>query len=100
MKALVYTAPNTLEMREVDQPQPATGEALLRVQATGICGSDMGGFLGHSPRRIPPLVLGHELVGIIESCDVPSHHPGMRVCVNPVFSCLRCDNCLAGRQNI
>ncbi|MDP6356942.1 MAG: alcohol dehydrogenase catalytic domain-containing protein [Planctomycetota bacterium] len=100
MKALVYAAPNTLEMREVDQPQPATGEALLRVQAAGICGSDMGGFLGHSPRRKPPLILGHELVGIIESCDVPSHHPGMRVCVNPVFSCLRCDNCLAGRQNI
>ncbi|MDA0838800.1 MAG: alcohol dehydrogenase catalytic domain-containing protein [Planctomycetota bacterium] len=100
MKALVYTAPNTLEMRDVDLPQPASAEALLRVQAAGICGSDMGGFLGHSLRRKPPLVLGHELVGTVVSCDSPSFQPGTRVCVNPVFSCLRCDNCLAGRQNI
>lgn len=100
MKALVYTAPNALEMRDVDLPQPASAEALLRVQAAGICGSDMGGFLGHSLRRKPPLVLGHELVGTVVSCDSPSFQPGTRVCVNPVFSCLRCDNCLAGRQNI
>lgn len=100
MKALVYTAPRRVEIREMDQPRPGPGEALIRVQTAGICGSDMSGFLGHSTRRRPPLILGHEVAGRVEAIEGPGFQPGERVCINPLFACLRCENCLAGRQNL
>ena len=102
MKALVYTAPRTLEMREVEEPRPGPGEVLIRVSMTGICGSDMHGFLGHSARRKPGLVLGHETHGTVsalgEGVDKSLDSPG--VSVNPLIACGRCAACRAGRQNV
>lgn len=92
MRALVYTAPHRVEMLEVDRPRPAAGESEIAVVAAGICGSDMSGFLGHSRRRIPPLVMGHELVG--RKAD------GRRVVANPLINCGRCTACLSGAQNL
>jgi threonine dehydrogenase-like Zn-dependent dehydrogenase len=92
MRALVYTAPHQVEMQDVDRPQPLAGESEIAVMAAGICGSDISGFLGHSRRRIPPLVLGHELVG--------RRRDGKRVVVNPLISCGRCTACLGGAQNL
>ncbi|MFT7391830.1 MAG: threonine dehydrogenase-like Zn-dependent dehydrogenase, partial [Paracoccaceae bacterium] len=63
MKALVYTGPRALDYRDAPDPAPAPGEALLRVDAVGICGSDMHAFLGHDDRRPAPLILGHEAAG-------------------------------------
>ena len=65
MKALVYTAPNEVTLRDEPDPVPAAGEVVLRIDAVGICGSDMHAFHGHDPRRMPPLILGHELAGTI-----------------------------------
>jgi threonine dehydrogenase-like Zn-dependent dehydrogenase len=92
MRALVYTAPRQVTME--DRPRPVTGtdEVEIAVAAAGICGSDVSGFLGHSRRRIPPLVLGHELVGRTED--------GKRVVANPLISCGRCTACLSGAQNL
>lgn len=92
MRALVYTAPGRVEMEE--RPRPAAGpqEVEIAVSAAGICGSDISGFLGHSRRRVPPLVLGHELVG--RTAD------GRRVVANPLISCGRCTACLSGAQNL
>jgi threonine dehydrogenase-like Zn-dependent dehydrogenase len=68
MKALVYTRPMNVEMRELDAPQLRDSEVLVRVRACGVCGSDLHGFRGNSSRRVPPLVLGHEFSGdIIEN---------------------------------
>ena len=92
MRALVYTAPHQLELREIDRPARRSGEIEVAVEAAGICGSDISGFLGHSRRRVPPLVLGHELVG--------RGPDGKRVVVNPLFSCGRCTACLSGAQNL
>lgn len=92
MRALVYTAPHQVEMQDVARPQPLAGESEIAVMAAGICGSDISGFLGHSRRRIPPLVLGHELVG--------RRSDGKRVVVNPLISCGRCTACLSGAQNL
>ena len=91
MRALVYTGSHQVEMRDVARPQPLEGESEIAVMAAGICGSDISGFLGHS-RRIPPLVLGHELVG--------RRRDGKRVVVNPLINCGRCTACLAGAQNL
>ena len=65
MKALVYTGPQSLELRDVPDPQPGPGEALVRVEAVGICGSDMHAWLGHDERRPAPLILGHEVAGTL-----------------------------------
>jgi threonine dehydrogenase-like Zn-dependent dehydrogenase len=92
MRALVYIAPHKVEMQDVARPQPLEGESEIAVMAAGICGSDISGFLGHSRRRIPPLVLGHELVG--------RRRDGKRVVVNPLISCGRCMACLSGAQNL
>ncbi len=92
MRALVYTAPHKVEMQQVDRPRPAAGESEIAVLAAGICGSDMSGFLGHSRRRIPPLVMGHELVGLTAD--------GRRVVVNPLINCGRCAACKSGAQNL
>ena len=63
MKALVYTGPQQVEYRDEPGPRLAAGEVVLRIDAVGICGSDMHAYHGHDPRRIPPLILGHEFAG-------------------------------------
>ncbi|MEX0337416.1 MAG: alcohol dehydrogenase catalytic domain-containing protein, partial [Arenibacterium sp.] len=58
MKALVYDGPETLGFRDVPDPTPTgNDEHLIRVDAVGICGSDMHAYLGHDDRRPAPLIL-------------------------------------------
>ncbi len=92
MRALVYTAPEKVELEDYPRPRPGAGEVEVAVELAGICGSDISGFLGHSALRKPPLVLGHELVGRLSD--------GRRVIANPLISCGSCDACLSGAQNL
>lgn len=92
MRALVYSDVETVSMREMPSPTPAPHETLVAIEHAGICGSDISGFLGHSPRRKPPLVLGHELVGRLPD--------GERVVANPLITCGHCNACLSGHQNL
>lgn len=92
MRALVYTAPERVELQDQLRPRLRPGEEEVSVEVAGICGSDISGFLGHSALRKPPLVLGHELVGRLSD--------GRRVVANPLTSCGRCEACLAGTQNL
>ncbi len=92
MRALVYTAPCQVTLKELPHPRPAVGESEIAVTAAGICGSDLSGFLGRSRHRTPPLVLGHELVGRSPG--------GRRVVANPLIGCGRCAACLSGAQNL
>ncbi len=92
MRALVYTAPEKLEMEERPRPEPGPGEEEVGIEFAGVCGSDISGFLGHSALRKPPLVLGHELVG--------RRRDGRRVVANPLVSCGHCDACISGAQNL
>ncbi len=65
MKALVLTEYNAFAIQELPRPTLAPDEVLVRVQAVGICGSDVHGMDGNTGRRIPPMVMGHEAAGII-----------------------------------
>ena len=65
MKALVLEEYNKLVYRDVDEPQPASGEVLIKVKACGICGSDVHGLDGSTGRRQPPVIMGHEASGVI-----------------------------------
>lgn len=96
MKAMVYTKPYEMVLRDEPDPSPAAGEALIRVDAVGICGSDMHGYHGHDPRRVPPLILGHEAAGTV----IAGPGAGRRVVVNPLMTCGRCADCLGGRSNL
>jgi threonine dehydrogenase-like Zn-dependent dehydrogenase len=96
MKALVYTAPEHLEMREMPDPVPAAGEVLIQVRSVGICGSDMHAFLGHDDRRPAPLILGHEVSGIATGDGMTNQ----RVTVNPLVTCGTCRACMAGQTNL
>jgi alcohol dehydrogenase len=69
---------------------------LVKVEAVGICGSDMHAWHGHDPRRVPPLILGHEACGTV--LDGPD--PGARVVCNPLITCGACDFCQSGRSNL
>jgi 2-desacetyl-2-hydroxyethyl bacteriochlorophyllide A dehydrogenase len=102
MKALVYTGPGHVEIQAVAKPTVQPGDALLEIQASGICGSDIHGFLGHSERRRPGLILGHEAVATIAEVhsSVTGWKAGQRVVVNPLINCGACAACLAGKQNL
>ena len=63
MQALLYLPSYELEVCEVPRPSIGADEVLVRVEAAGICGSDVHGVASRSPRRTPPLVMGHELCG-------------------------------------
>jgi threonine dehydrogenase-like Zn-dependent dehydrogenase len=67
MKALVYTATNEVIYRQEPDPVPGAGESLVKVEASGICGSDMHAYHGKDPRRVPPLIFGHEVAGTVVS---------------------------------
>src|ERR671912_2543313 len=96
MKALVYTGPNALDFRDEADPVPADGEVLVRVEAVGICGSDMHAYHGHDSRRPAPLILGHEAAGRIAS----GPNAGRRVAVNPLVTCGPCEVCAGGRAHL
>ena len=67
MKALVYTKADEVVYRDEPDPVPGEGQVLVKVAASGICGSDMHAYHGHDPRRVPPLILGHEVAGTVAS---------------------------------
>ncbi|MDA7946193.1 MAG: alcohol dehydrogenase catalytic domain-containing protein [Hyphomicrobiaceae bacterium] len=96
MKALVYTGPKQLSFQDMPDPAPEGGETLIEVDASGICGSDMHAWLGHDERRPAPLILGHEVAGMI----IAGPSAGTRVVVNPLVTCGTCEMCLQGRTNI
>src|SRR5260221_12985547 len=79
VQAVVYSAPMTLEVLDVVDPQPQPGEVIVNVRAVGICGSELEGFASASPFRVPPLIMGHEIAGVVAS-------PGAHVAVRSLLS--------------
>ncbi len=96
MKALVYTATMEMEIRDVPAPDAGAGRVVLDVACCGICGSDMHAYHGKDPRRVPPLVLGHEAAGVARS----GKFAGRRVVVNPLMTCGKCAVCREGREHL
>ena len=97
MKALVYTGTESVEYRDEPEPQvTGSSEVLLAVDACGLCGSDMHAYHGLDARRVPPLILGHEVTGVIQN----GARKGQRAIVNPLISCGTCDECIGGRAHL
>ena len=85
MKALVYTGKEELNYQDFKNPNLVKGESIIKVSASGICGSDMHAYHGKDTRRVPPLILGHEISGTIEQ----GKNKGAKVIINLGMRCGR-----------
>ena len=96
MQALVYTGTNKIDFREEKDPIAKPGESIIKVKASGICGSDMHAYHGNDERRIPPLILGHEVSGT----SLDGKFKNKDVVINPLISCENCDYCKNGSEHL
>ncbi len=101
-RAAVMTAPRTFELREFPLPAIGPDDGLLRVEACGICGSDVEQYKGHLGQRGLPMVPGHEPLGIIEEVGERAARrwgvsAGDRVAVEILIPCRACHLCLTGQ---
>jgi len=102
MKALMLSEYRQLDLVDVPLPELASDEILLRVEACGICGSDVHGYDGSSGRRIPPVIMGHEAAGVIAEvgADVTEWKKGDRATFDSTLYCGGCSYCLRGDVNL
>ncbi|HEU5486231.1 MAG TPA: zinc-binding dehydrogenase [Microlunatus sp.] len=104
MKALMLLADGRVEVRDHPRPTPGQDEVLVRVAAAGVCGSDLHMWRGtQSWPTAPPVVLGHEVSGVIADvgADVVEWQQGERVvCETAARICGRCRLCRTGLYNL
>lgn len=102
MKAIVWNGPEQMGIEEVLEPNVGPGLVKLRPTATGICGSEIEGYLGRMGNRTPPLVMGHEFAGIVTEVGegVDDALIGQTVAVNPLYGDGTCRLCRAGMTNL
>ena len=100
MKSIRIPQPNQVELIEREAPEPRAGEVLLRVAASGICGTDIhilrGEYMGGYP-----VIPGHEFAGEVVAlgAGVTRVRLGERAAVEPNIACERCEECLNNREN-
>jgi L-iditol 2-dehydrogenase len=102
MKALVLRAYRQLVWEDAPDPKPGPSDALIRVKACGICGSDVHGLDGSTGRRVPPLIMGHEAAGVIADAgkDVTGWSVDERVTFDSTDYCGDCFFCRRGQINL
>jgi len=90
-----------MPLRDVPKPEPGANEVGVKIEAVGVCGSDVHGYKGTTGRRKPPIIMGHEFSGTIVSvgAGVRDYEVGDRVVAMPLLTCGYCDNCRAGFPN-
>src|SRR5262245_22879861 len=99
MKAMVLTAPRTLVRDEVARPGATSGEVLVRVMHSGICGTDFKIFNGAIPVRYPR-IMGHEMAGEVVDAGSSTLRTGDRVIVDPQLYCRACFHCRIGQTHL
>lgn len=104
MRALVLAAPGrSLEESELPVPEPGPGESRVKVVACGLCHTDLH-YLDHgvATAKTPPLVLGHEISGVVDAVGAgpSSLAPGAPVLVPALLPCGRCGYCRSGHENL
>jgi L-iditol 2-dehydrogenase len=102
MKSLLLSEYSHLELADLPVPQVGREEVMVRVEACGICGSDVHGYDGSTGRRIPPIVMGHEAAGTVEAvgADVKNYSKGDRVTFDSTVYCGKCEYCMHGQINL
>jgi L-iditol 2-dehydrogenase len=97
MQAVVLHAPADISLARVEVPTPRPDEALIRVAACGVCGSDIGRMLHKGAHQLP-LICGHEFSGHIVQLgdEIEGFEIGDLVAVPPLIPCFTCEPCLQG----
>ncbi|HEY0706538.1 MAG TPA: alcohol dehydrogenase catalytic domain-containing protein [Polyangia bacterium] len=100
MRANVFRSVESFGIEEVARPEAGPGEAVIRMTMTTICGTDLHIVRGEYPVK-PGLVIGHELVGVIEQlgAGVTGYQIGERVLVGAITPCGQCGACLSGHSS-
>jgi len=102
--ARFYRADNPLTIEEIPTPMPGSGEVLVKVKASGICGSDLCAYHSYPPESfgLRSLTLGHECAGVVKIVgkNVKSLRKGDNVCMDYVIPCGYCYYCITGRSNL
>jgi 2-desacetyl-2-hydroxyethyl bacteriochlorophyllide A dehydrogenase len=100
MKAIKILKPHQLEIADAAIPTPGARDVLIKVIASGICGTDIHIFRGEYLGTYP-VIPGHEFAGVVEQvgAQVTRFKPGDHVAIEPNISCDNCANCLSNRQN-
>ena len=101
MKAAVLNGPYNLVIEHVDKPEAKAGEVLVKVRATGICGTDIETYHGKYPVKYP-LIMGHEAAGEVVQVGegVKKVRVGDKIVIDPIFNCGSCYLCLMGKRNL
>ena len=86
-------------LAEVERPSLGHNQVLVRVTHSGVCGTDLHIYEGVIPVR-HPLIMGHEMIGVVEDGGDATLHRGDRVIVDPAIYCGMCLNCRAGQTNL
>ena len=105
MKAVLLYVPRDMRLEDIPTPEPGPGEALVRIRAVGVCGSDVHYYVdGRIGDDVPPFpyVLGHECAGEVAALGAGVEGPpvGTRVAIDPAVPCGRCEACLDGNPNL
>ena len=102
MNAVVVERPGKVSIQRVDDPTPGPREALIQVEACGICGTDMHILKGELPSTHYPIIPGHEFCGEVVAVGREVEHlrVGDFVAVDPNLPCRECHSCQAGRENL
>lgn len=101
-RAVVFHAAGDVRVERIPRPVCAPGGLLVRVDACAVCGSDLKAFLAGNPRIRPPMTMGHEFTGLVETvgAGVAGFAPGDRVVMATSISCGACYYCRRGWNNL
>jgi 2-desacetyl-2-hydroxyethyl bacteriochlorophyllide A dehydrogenase len=103
MRAVIIDAPGSIRVGSLpDPPSPRSDELVIRVEACGICGTDLHLIDGDSPLARYPLVPGHEFAGevVAQGDNVTDIKVGSRVAIEPNLYCGYCESCRTGHENL
>lgn len=93
MKAVVFEKTNKLSIQDLPTPKLDSGDVLIQMDLCGICASDIAALRGDVSDYDPPVVMGHELAGVVVESKHKEVRIGERVTVNPMMSCGVCIHC-------
>jgi len=102
MKAVVYHGPRDIRVETIPLPALGEGEILVNVDACAVCGTDLKSYLHGNPKVKPPMVMGHEFTGVVESrsAGISGFSPGDRIVMATSISCGSCLYCRRGWTNL